>query len=218
MIASYIDHTLLAPDASASAIETLCEEAKTYHFATVCVAPYRVRQAAQALAGSGVGVTTVVGFPHGANGGPMKAAEASWALAQGATEIDMVQNIGAVKDGAWDMVAKEIRQVRAAIGDITLKVILETALLTPTEIVNACKLAQEVGADFVKTSTGFAGAGATVANVKLMRDTVGPHFGVKAAGGIRDLATARAMLDAGANRLGVSAGVAIVRAENAERK
>ena len=145
----------------------------------------------------------------------MKAAEASWALAQGATEIDMVQNIGAVKDGAWDMVAKEIRQVRAAIGDVTLKVILETALLTPTEIVNACKLAQEVGADFVKTSTGFAGEGATVANVKLMRDTVGPHFGVKAAGGIRDLATARAMLDAGANRLGVSAGVVIARAENA---
>ena len=218
MIASYIDHTLLAPDASARAIETLCEEAKTHHFATVCIAPYRVRQAAQALAGSGVGVTTVVGFPHCANGGPLKAAEASWALAQGATEIDMVQNIGAVKDGAWDMVAKEIRQVRAAIGDVTLKVILETALLTPTEIVNACKLAQEVGADFVKTSTGFAGAGATVANVKLMRDTVGPHFGVKAAGGIRDLATARAMLDAGANRLGVSAGVAIARAENAERK
>ena len=215
MIASCIDHTLLAPDASARAIETLCEEAKAYHFATVCVAPYRVQQAAQALAGSG---TTVVGFPHGANGGPAKAAEASWALAQGATEIDMVQNIGAVKDGAWDMVAKEIRRVRAAIGDVTLKVILETALLTPTEIVNACKLAQEVGADFVKTSTGFAGAGATVANVKLMRDTVGPHFGVKAAGGIRDLATARAMLDAGANRLGVSAGVAIARAENAESK
>lgn len=218
MIASCIDHTLLAPDASARAVEILCEDAKAYHFATVCVAPYRVQQAAQALAGSGVGVTTVVGFPHGANGGPAKAAEASWALAQGATEIDMVQNIGAVKDGAWDMVAKEIRQVRAAIGDVTLKVILETALLTPTEIVNACKLAQEVGADFVKTSTGFAGAGATVANVKLMRDTVGPHFGVKASGGIRDLATARAMLAAGANRLGVSAGVAIARAEQDEIK
>lgn len=218
MIASCIDHTLLAPDASARAIETLCEEAKAYHFATVCVAPYRVQQAAQALAGSGVGVTTVVGFPHGANGGSAKAAEASWALAQGATEIDMVQNIGAVKDGAWDMVAKEIRQVRAAIGDVTLKVILETALLTPEEIVNACKLAQEVGADFVKTSTGFVGAGATVANVKLMRDTVGPHFGVKASGGIRDLATARAMIAAGANRLGVSAGVAIARAEQDQSK
>lgn len=218
MLAPLIDHTLLAPDATAKDIDKLCDEAVRYGFASVCVQPYRVAQAAAALAGTAVKVCTVVGFPHGANGASAKAHEAAEAIAAGATEIDMVQNLGAVKDGAWDIVAKEIRAVRAACGDAILKVILETAILTDEEIRKACRLCVEVGVHFVKTSTGFTGGGATVHAVRLLREHVPASMGVKASGGIRDYATAKAMIEAGADRLGCSAGVAICDEEAAQTK
>jgi len=215
MIASYIDHTLLAPTATQRDIARICEEARTYGFATVCVQPVRVAQAAHALAGTAVGVCTVVGFPHGANGGAAKAAEATRALADGATEIDMVMNLGAAKDGDRDTVTREIAQVKTAVGTHILKVILEISELTEDEIVAACRAAVAAGADFVKTSTGFASGGATVEAVTLMRRTVGTAARVKAAGGIRDYAAARAMIAAGADRIGASAGVAICQEEAA---
>ncbi len=203
-----MDHTLLAPQATAQEIEQLCAEAKEYGFASVCVQPYRVALASDLLRDSKVAVCTVVGFPHGANGSA-KAVEAANAVQAGATEIDMVLNIGAVKDGDWDVVEKEIRQVKEAVGEHVLKVILETGLLTKDEIVTACRVAQKAGADFVKTSTGFAGSGATVEDIRLMRATVGTAMGVKASGGIRDKETAQAMIDAGATRIGASASVRI---------
>ncbi len=215
MIASYIDHTLLAPTATREDIARLCEEARTYGFATVCVQPVRVAQAARALAGTGVGVCTVVGFPHGANGGAAKAAEATRAIADGAAEIDMVMNLGAAKDGDWDTVTREIRQVKTAVGTHVLKVILEISELTADEIVAACRAAVAAGADFVKTSTGFASGGATIEAVTLMRRTVGTAARVKAAGGIRDYTAAQAMIAAGADRIGASAGVAICQEEAA---
>lgn len=208
MLAKYMDHTLLAPQATAQEIEQLCAEAKEYGFASVCVQPYRVALASDLLRDSKVAVCTVVGFPHGANGSA-KAVEAANAVQAGATEIDMVLNIGAVKDGDWDVVEKEIRQVKEAVGEHVLKVILETGLLTKDEIVTACRVAQKAGADFVKTSTGFAGSGATVEDIRLMRATVGTAMGVKASGGIRDKETAQAMIDAGATRIGASASVRI---------
>lgn len=212
-IAACIDHTLLKPEATPAQVEALCEEARKYHFASMCVNPTHVRLAVRLLKKSGVKVCTVAGFPLGASTPEMKAFEAEQAIAQGADEIDMVINIGAVKAGDDRLVARDIRTVARAVhaaGKI-LKVILETALLTDDEKRRASLIVKRAGADFVKTSTGFSTGGATVADVRLMRETVGPKMGIKAAGGVRTLADAEAMLDAGATRLGTSAGVAIMK-------
>ena len=218
MIASTIDHTLLSPTATRADIARICREARTYGFATVCVQPVRVAEAARLLADTSVGVCTVVGFPHGANGGAAKAAEAARAISDGATEVDMVMNLGAAKDGDWETVTEEMKAVKAAVGTHVLKVILEISQLTEDEIVAACRAAMATGVDFVKTSTGFTGGGATVEAVTLMRRTVGDTMRVKAAGGIRDYATAQAMLAAGADRIGASAGVRICEEEAAGGK
>lgn len=209
--ASFFDHTLLKPDASPRQIEALCQEALTLGAASVCVNPCYVPLAAQLLSGSAVRVCTVIGFPLGATTSAQKAYEAASAQAAGAQEVDMVLNVGYLKAGDLAAVRADIAQVRSAVQDATLKVILETCLLTQEGIVTACRLAQAAGADFVKTSTGFSTAGATAEDVALMRRTVGPDMGVKAAGGIRTLADALRMLEAGANRLGCSASVTIVR-------
>ncbi len=217
-IAACIDHTLLKPEATPAQVEALCEEARRYHFASVCVNPTHVRLAVRELKKSGVKVCTVAGFPLGASTPEMKAFEAEQAIAQGAGEIDMVINIGAVKAGDDKLVARDIRTVARVVhaaGKI-LKVILETALLTDDEKRRASLIVKRAGADFVKTSTGFSTGGATVADVSLMRETVGPKMGIKAAGGVRTLADAEAMLDAGATRLGTSAGVAIMKGLKAE--
>ena len=211
-LASYIDHTLLKPEASREQIRAVCEEAKQYHFASVCVNPCWVPLIAEELKGSGVSVCCVIGFPLGASLSSVKAFEAREAVAAGAQEIDMVINIGAVKSGVWELVREDIAAVNAAKGTAKLKVIIETCLLTDEEKVRVCQIAKEVGADFVKTSTGFSTGGATVHDVELMRRTVGPEMGVKASGGIRTLADALAMIEAGASRLGASAGVKIIEA------
>ncbi|MCC6191265.1 MAG: deoxyribose-phosphate aldolase [Anaerolineales bacterium] len=214
-LAKLIDHTLLKPDATADQIAQLCYEARKYGFATVCINPAHVPLAAQLLRSSGVGVCTVVGFPLGATPPEVKAYEAQVALDQGATEIDMVVNIGALKSRDFEMVARDIRAVvrvcHAHTPAALVKVIIEAALLTDEEKIAACLLAKESGADYVKTSTGFAAGGATVADVALMRRTVGPRMGVKAAGGVRTRDEAEAMVQAGATRLGASAGVKIVQ-------
>lgn len=211
-LARMIDHTLLKPDATRDEIEKLCQEALTYQFASVCVNPHWVPLAAQLLKGSPVKVCTVIGFPLGATSTAAKAFEAADAIAHGAQEVDMVLNIGALKSGDLDTVQQDIAAVvEAARGKALVKVILETGLLTRDEKITACRLAKAAGADFVKTSTGFGHGGATVEDVALMRETVGPEMGVKASGGVRDAATARAMIQAGANRIGASAGVSIVR-------
>ena len=217
-IAACIDHTLLKPEATPAQVEALCEEARQYHFASVCVNPTHVRLAVRLLKKSGVKVCTVAGFPLGANTPEMKAFEAEQAIAQGAGEIDMVINIGAVKAGDDRLVARDIRTVARVVhaAGKTLKVILETALLTDDEKRRASLIVKRAGADFVKTSTGFSTGGATVADVRLMRETIGPKMGVKAAGGVRTLADAEAMLDAGATRLGTSAGVAIMKGLKAD--
>ena len=212
-IARFIDHTLLKPEATTQQIEQLCREALTYNFASVCINPTYVKLAAELLHGSDVDVCTVVGFPLGANITATKVFETEQALHDGATEIDMVINIGALKSGNEALVEHDIAEIvskshnRGAI----CKVIIETALLTEEEKIKACQLAKKVGADFVKTSTGFSSSGANVDDVALMRRTVGPDIGVKASGGIRTLADAKNMIAAGANRLGVSAGVKIVK-------
>ena len=211
-LASYIDHTLLKPEASREQIRAVCEEAKQYHFASVCVNPCWVPLIAEELKGSGVSVCCVIGFPLGASLSSVKAFEAREAVAAGAQEIDMVVNIGAVKSGGWELVREDIAAVNAAKGTAKLKVIIETCLLTDEEKVRVCQIAKEVGADFVKTSTGFSTGGATVHDVELMRKTVGPEMGVKASGGVRTLADALAMIEAGASRLGASAGVKIIEA------
>jgi deoxyribose-phosphate aldolase len=205
-----IDHTLLKPDASRPDIVRLCEEAKMYGFATVCVNPYWVPLAAELLAGSGVGVTTVIGFPLGASTTFAKIAEARDAIAGGATEIDMVMNVGALKSGDADAVKRDIEGVvSACCGRAVVKVILETGLLTDGEKIEACRISKAAGADYVKTSTGFGPGGATVEDIALMRRTVGPEMGVKASGGVRDLETARRMIAAGATRIGTSSGAAM---------
>jgi deoxyribose-phosphate aldolase len=209
-LARAIDHTILKADVTAPQIERLCDEARRHGFAAVCVNPCWVSLCARLLRGSPVAVCTVVGFPLGANESATKADEARRAIAAGATEVDMVLNIGALKAGDHVTVQADIAAVRAASAGATLKVILECALLTDDEKTAACRLAVAAGADFVKTSTGFASGGATVADVTLMRAAVGPGCGVKASGGIRDRATALAMLAAGAARLGTSSGVAIL--------
>lgn len=210
-VARMIDHTLLKPEASKEQIVKLCEEAKEYKFATVCVNPYWVSTAAKELKGSGVGVTTVVGFPLGATSTFVKIAETRDAIANGATEIDMVINIGALKSGDFETVKKDIEGVvLAANGQAPVKVIIETGLLENEEKKKACILAKMAGADFVKTSTGFGPGCATAEDIKLMREAVGPDLGVKASACVRDLDTARKMIQAGATRIGASAGIAIV--------
>ncbi|MDX1614544.1 MAG: purine-nucleoside phosphorylase [Candidatus Promineifilaceae bacterium] len=212
-IVGIIDHTLLKPDATSKQIEQLCQEARTHRFASVCINPIHVERAAALLEGSGVKVCTVVGFPLGAVTAADKVRETEKAIAEGATEVDMVINIGALKDGNDSLVEREIRAVVLAAHrqGVLAKVIIENGLLNDDEKVRACQLAQTAGADFVKTATGFSAGGATEEDVALMRRTVGPHMGVKAAGGIRSLADARAMIAAGANRIGTSTGVAIAR-------
>ena len=210
-IAQRIDHTLLKPEATPEAIRKLCQQARTYRFFSVCVQPVYVSLAAEELTGSGVTTCTVIGFPHGANTTETKVFEATQAIANGATELDMVINQGLVKSTAWDEVVHDIRAVVAASSPHAVKVILETTHLNAAEIAEACRAAQTAGAAFVKTSTGFGSGGASIRAVQLMRRTVGPNMGVKASGGIRTLTDYRAMVKAGANRIGASAGVAILQ-------
>lgn len=211
-LARYIDHTLLKPEATPGEVERICREALKYHFASVCINPIFVPLAARKLAGSDVAVCTVVGFPLGATSTASKVCETELAMAKGATEIDMVLAIGYLKSGKVDLVREDVAAVAAACHaqGAVLKVILETALLTQDEKVTACELCQAAGADYVKTSTGFSKGGATVEDVALMRETVGPEMGVKAAGGIHTYEDALAMIEAGATRLGASRGVTIV--------
>jgi len=209
-LAALIDHTLLKPDATRVEIEKLCGEAEKYKFASVCVQPYRAAMAAEILKNSSVKVCTVIGFPLGAHRAEIKALEAVRAVADGALELDMVINIGAVKDRNWSLVQTEIESVVKAARERVVKVIFETCLLSDEEIVKCCAISREAGALYVKTSTGFSKHGATVEAVKLMSDTVGEDMGVKASGGIRDLGTLMKMVDAGANRIGTSHGVAIM--------
>lgn len=212
-LAKYIDHTLLKPEATAADVDKLCDEARKHHFASVCVNGTWVRRCAEILAGSDVMVCAVVGFPLGAMVPEAKAFEARRAVEDGACEIDMVLNIGALRSGQDDFVRRDIELVATtchALG-ARLKVILETALLTDAEKIRACQLAQAAGADFVKTSTGFSKGGATSADIALMRRTVGATMGVKASGGVRDLKDAQALIAAGATRLGASASVQIVQ-------
>ena len=217
-LAQFIDHTLLKPEAGAAQIARLCQEAREQGFATVCVNSGRVPQAAELLRGSGVAVCSVVGFPLGAALPAAKAQEARLALDAGAGEIDMVLNIGALKDGdARALLADVIAVVDVChAANAISKVILETALLTDEEKVIACALCQVAGADYVKTSTGFGGGGATLEDIALMRRAVGPVMGVKASGGVRTREDALAMIKAGATRIGASAGVAIVRGERGQ--
>ncbi|BBW95547.1 deoxyribose-phosphate aldolase [Geobacillus sp. FSL W8-0032] len=213
-MAKMIDHTLLKPEATEEQIIQLCREAKQYGFASVCVNPAWVKAAARELSGTDVRVCTVIGFPLGATTPETKAFETNNAIENGAGEVDMVINIGALKSGDDELVERDIRAVvEAAAGKALVKVIIETALLTDEEKVRACQLAVKAGADYVKTSTGFSGGGATVEDVALMRRTVGDKAGVKASGGVRDRETAEAMIAAGATRIGTSSGVAIVRGQ-----
>lgn len=206
-----IDHTILKADATKDDVMKIIEEAKKYHFYSVCINPTWVSMAAKELQGEPVAVCTVIGFPLGANTSEVKAFEAKNAIANGADEVDMVINIGELKDGNYDKVQKDIEAVVAAAKDQALvKVIIETSLLEREEKIKACELAKAAGADFVKTSTGFSTGGATIDDVKLMRETVGPEMGVKASGGIHNAKEAMAMIEAGATRLGASSGVAIM--------
>lgn len=217
-IASMIDHTLLKPNATQEEVGRLCVEARKFCFASVCVNPAYVGLSASLLKGSGVRVCTVIGFPLGSTTPTVKAIEARDAIANGADEIDMVINVGALKSGNTALVLDDIRAVREAARGKLLKVIIETAYLTREEKIHACRLAKEAGADFVKTSTGFGPGGATAEDVALMREVVGQSMGVKASGGIRDTATAEAMVKAGATRIGASASVAIVTGKKEEKK
>ncbi len=209
-IASYIDHTVLAADAGQEKIEKLCEEARQWKFASVCVNTCWTAFCAEKLRGTGVNVCSVVGFPLGAMCTKAKAYEASCAVEAGATEVDMVINVGWLKDGKYDLVENDIREVKKACAGKLLKVIIETCLLTDEEKVRACELSVKAGADYVKTSTGFSKGGAKAEDVALMRKTVGKNTGVKASGGIRTYEDAMKMIEAGASRLGCSAGIAIV--------
>ncbi len=212
-VGKYIDHTLLKPEATREEIEKLCQEARAFSFASVCINPTWVKESAFLLHGSPVKVCTVIGFPLGATLPDVKAYETRRAIFDGATEIDMVINIGALKSGDDNLVKRDIAAVVEAAHDACaiVKVIIETALLTDDEKVRASVLAKEAGADFVKTSTGFSKGGATVADIELMRKAVGAELGVKAAGGVKDLASAKEMIAAGATRIGASAGVKIVQ-------
>src|SRR3954454_1162744 len=218
-VAAMIDHTLLKPDATRGDIEALCREASQFKFATVCVNPTWVALAAKLLAGSGVGVCSVVGFPLGATSPDVKGYETRRAIFDGAREIDMVINVGALKSGDLRMVEQDIEAVTTPCREAGAlsKVIIEAALLTDDEKVTACTLAKAAGADYVKTSTGFASGGATAADVALMRRVVGAEMGVKAAGGVRDYEGLKAMVAAGATRVGASAGVRIVQESQGQK-
>ncbi|MGH8950632.1 MAG: deoxyribose-phosphate aldolase [Acidimicrobiia bacterium] len=211
-MARYIDHTLLKPEATAGDIDQLCREAEQYHFASVCINPTWVKRAAENLRGTSVPVCSVIGFPLGATTPEVKAMEARRALRDGAREVDMVLNIGALKSGDHQLVLRDIEKVVDAAHEVgaICKVILETALLTDEEKVIASALSKQAKADFVKTSTGFGPGGATVYDVALMRETVGPDMGVKASGGVRTTGDAEDMIAAGATRIGASAGIEIV--------
>ncbi|CAM4133862.1 deoxyribose-phosphate aldolase [Bacillus manliponensis] len=214
--AKLIDHTLLKQDTKKEAIVTLCEEAKQHDFASVCVNPTWIETAAELLKGTDVKVCTVIGFPLGANTPEVKAFETKDAIEKGATEVDMVINIGALKDKNDELVERDVRAVvEAAKGKALVKIIIETCLLTEEEKVRACELSVKAGVDFVKTSTGFSTGGATVEDVALMRKTVGPEIGVKASGGVRDEQGMDAMVEAGATRIGTSSGVALVSGKTA---
>ena len=209
-LARMIDHTILKPEAKGEDVKKICDEALEYKFASVCVNPTRVKEAYEILKGSEVKVCTVIGFPLGATTTNTKVFETKDAIANGATEVDMVINIGRLKDKDYDFVKEDIKSVvEAAKGKALTKVIIETCLLTDEEKVIACKLAKEAGADFVKTSTGFSTGGATKEDIKLMRETVGPDLGVKASGGVRSIEDAEAVIKNGATRIGASASIAI---------
>ena len=213
-IASFIDHTVLKTDTAKEKVEEVCREALEYRFASVCVNPYYVPLVAKLLKGSGIKTCSVVGFPLGATTMELKATEAAEIIKIGAEELDMVLNVGALKSGDLDCVRKDMEAVaNAARGKAVVKVIIESGLLTDDEKVKACVAAKEAGVDFVKTCTGFGTGSATVEDIRLMRKTVGDNMGVKASGGIRDYETALAMINAGANRLGTSASVAIVKSQ-----
>lgn len=210
-LARYIDHTALKAETTKDQITKLCEEALEYKFASVCVNPTWVKYAAEQLkSDDDVKVCTVIGFPLGANTPEVKAFETKDAIANGADEVDMVINIAALKDGDLELVERDIRAVVEAANGTLVKVIFETCMLTKEEIKTAAELSVKAGADFVKTSTGFSTGGATVEDIRLMREKVGPDVGVKASGGVRDFEGAKAMIDAGATRIGASAGIAIV--------
>ena len=209
-IAKLIDHTLLKADADRESIEKLCREAIEEGFFSVCVNPFWVKTAADLLKGKDIKVCTVIGFPLGADTPEVKVYQGSAALDQGARELDMVINIGAVKSGEYNVVEREIKEVKKAAGGNIVKVIIETCFLDDSEKIKVCRLVKECGADFVKTSTGFGTTGATVEDVRLLRETVGPSVGVKASGGIRDLDTLVRMAEAGANRIGTSSGMRIM--------
>lgn len=212
-----IDHTILKPEATEAAVQKIIDEAKEYNFFSVCINPCWVAFASEQLADTDVAVCTVIGFPLGANIPEVKAYEAADAIKNGANEVDMVINIGALKSQQYDHVRQDIQGiVDAAKGKALVKVIIETALLTDEEKVKACELAKEAGADFVKTSTGFSTGGAKVADIRLMRETVGPDMGVKASGGVHNAEEALAMIEAGATRIGASTGVAIVSGATGE--
>ena len=209
-----IDHTILKPEATEAAVQKIIDEAKEYNFFSVCINPCWVAFASEQLADTDVAVCTVIGFPLGANTPEVKAADA---IKNGANEVDMVINIGALKSQQYDYVRQDIQGVvDAAKGKALVKVIIETALLTDEEKVKACELAKEAGADFVKTSTDFSTGGAKVADIRLMRETVGPDMGVKASGGVHNAEEALAMIEAGATRIGASTGVAIVSGATGE--
>ena len=217
-LAKYIDHTLLKQNATQEQVKRICDEAKEYGFASVCVNQYYTKYVKEQLTGSDVKVCTVVGFPLGAVGSEVKAFETKKAVEDGAEEIDMVINIGALKDKKFDYVLNDIKAVVEAASPALVKVIIETCLLTDEEKIKACQLSEEAGANFVKTSTGFSTGGATVYDVKLMRETVGKAVGVKASGAVRDYEAALAVIKAGANRIGASAGIAIVNMEKSNSK
>lgn len=213
-LAGYIDHTQLKPDTTKAKIEQVIQEAKEHEFASVCVNPYWVPYCYEKLKETPVKVCTVIGFPLGASSTTVKAFETEQAIKDGAQEVDMVINVGELRSGNDNAVKKDIKAVVQTAGDRALtKVIIETSLLNEEEKDRACQLAKEVGADFVKTSTGFSGGGATVEDIRLMRETVGSEMGVKASGGVRDLKTAQAIIKAGATRIGASAGIDIIRGE-----
>ncbi len=211
ILAQYFDHTQLKPEATRAQVEKICDEAIQFGFFSVCVNPVHVKMVAEKLAGSPVKVCSVVGFPLGTHTSIMKAMETQKAVEEGADEIDMVIHVGAMKEGATDYVEQDIRRVVEAAGGKTVKVIIETCLLNEQEIVDVCLLARRAGAHFVKTSTGFAGGGATAHDVALMKSTVGNELQVKASGGIKTLHDAQQMIEAGADRIGASAGIAILQ-------
>ncbi|MEC2054338.1 deoxyribose-phosphate aldolase [Peribacillus psychrosaccharolyticus] len=216
-VAGLIDHTLLKADATKDQVTVICTEAKEHHFASVCVNPTWVKYSSEQLQGSDVKVCTVIGFPLGANTPETKAFEVKNAIENGAHEVDMVINIGALKDKDDELVERDIRAVvAAATGKALTKVIIETSLLTEEEKIRACELAVKAGADFVKTSTGFSTGGATPEDIALMRKTVGPDIGVKASGGVRNTEDANKVIEAGATRIGASAGVSIIKGLTAD--